>query len=157
MKKDGGWKTKESEYLYQSKWYDLRQDLVSLPSGDEVTYTYLEHPGYVVVVPLFDDGDVLVENIYRYALRETLVEFPSGGIDGEAPLVAAARELSEETGWIAGNFKLLGKYSGSSGISDEEYYIFLGTNLENRLDINREPTEQIQLERMPLRDLCRGS
>jgi len=153
MKHNGGWNKTTSQYLFRSEWYDLRQDRVVLPSGDEISYTYVEHPGYAIVVPLFENDDVLVEKIYRYTLQQTLIEFPSGGLDGEDPRVAAARELREETGWHAGNLVLLGKHYGSSGISNEQYFIFLGTNLENRENMKREPTEQIELDRIPLSTL----
>jgi len=152
-KQSGGWATKSSQYLFESQWYDLKQDQVILPNGNQITYTSIEHPGYVIVVPLFENKDVLLERIFRYTIEETILEFPSGGLDGETPVVAANRELQEETGWIAEELMHLGEYFGSSGISDEKYNIYLGTSLKNLENMKREPTEQIELERISLNKL----
>jgi ADP-ribose pyrophosphatase len=84
--------------LFESPWFRLRQDEVTLPGGEEITYTLVDHDGYVVVVPLRDDGRVVMERIYRYTVQRTLLECPSGGLDGEAVETAARRELEEETG-----------------------------------------------------------
>ncbi len=152
MKHDGGWRQTASKYLFQSKWFNLRQDQVDLPSGEPITYTLIEHPGFAVVVPILDDGRVMLEQVYRYTVQETVLECPSGGLDGEPPDVAARRELIEETGWSAGEMRSLGSFFGSTGISDEHYEIFLATNLRESGQPSREPTEQIELEFMPLED-----
>ncbi len=81
MKHDGGWRRRGSRYLFESDWFRLRQDEVTLPSGRDITYTLVEHPGYAMVVPLLDDGRVLLERVYRYTVQETLLECPSGGIE----------------------------------------------------------------------------
>jgi ADP-ribose pyrophosphatase len=137
MKHDGGWTRRASRYLYESRWFNLRQDEVSLPTGEQVTYTLVEHPGYVMVVPLLGDGRVILERVYRYTVQETVLECPSGGLDGDTPELAARRELEEETG---------------DGISDERFYLFLATELSQSGEMNREPTEQIEIEFVPLRD-----
>src|SRR5262245_2534954 len=110
------WKTLASRYLYQSRWFSVRQDDVKLGEQD-IVYTFVEHPGYAMVVPLLDDGRVLLEKVYRYTVKEVILECPSGGLDGEPPEVAAHRELREETGWVAERMSLLGTFYGSHGIS----------------------------------------
>ncbi|MEY4582130.1 MAG: hypothetical protein RL701_6833 [Pseudomonadota bacterium] len=150
MKHDGGWKRRASRYLFESRWYRLRQDDVTLPSGEAITYTLVDHPGYAMVVPLHADGRVLLERIYRYTVQETMLECPSGGLDGEAPEVAARRELEEETGWLAGQLAPLGSFYGSDGISNERFHLFLATELSNTGVMKREPTEQMELEWLPL-------
>ena len=150
MKHDGGWKRNDFWHLYQSQWFNLRQDNVSLPNGDDITYTLIEHPGYAMVVPLLDDGLVVMESIYRYTVQETLLECPSGGLDGEPPETAARRELEEETGWRAGRLVSLGAYYGSTGISDECFHLFLATQLAHSGNTSREPTEQMEIELIPL-------
>jgi ADP-ribose pyrophosphatase len=150
MKHDGGWKRHDSQHLYKSQWFNLRQDSVSLPNGDEITYTLIEHPGYAMVVPVLQDGRVILERIYRYTVQKTLLECPSGGLDGEPPEIAAQRELEEETGWIAGRLQSLGSYFGSTGISDERLHLFLATELEYTGRISREATEQMEIEMMPI-------
>lgn len=106
-----------------------------------------------MVVPLGDDGRVLMEWVYRYTVQETLLECPSGGLDGEAPEIAAHRELEEETGWVADRLVSLGSFYGSDGISNERCHFFLATGLHETGVVKREATEQIELEWIPLADL----
>lgn len=150
MKHDGSWTRRSSRYLFESQWFNLRQDEVVLPNGEPITYTLVEHPGYAMVVPLLDDGRVILERVYRYTVQETVLECPSGGLESELPESAARRELEEETGWVAGNMTSLGCFFGSNGISDERFHLFLATGLREVGEISREPTEQIELELMPL-------
>lgn len=150
MKHDGGWKRRGTRHLFESPWFKVRQDEVVLPNGDPITYTFVEHPGYAMVVPLLDDGRVVLERVYRYAVQETVLECPSGGLDGEPPELAAGRELEEETGWVAGKLSSLGSFYGSDGISDERFHLFLATGLRQSGRIRREPTEQIEIDLVPL-------
>ena len=153
MKHDGGWLRRSSRFLFESQWFRLRQDEVTLPSGEPITYTLIDHPGYVVIVPLRHDGHVLLESVFRYTIQETLVECPSGGIESdEAPEVAARRELIEETGWTAGRLTQLGTFFGSDGISNEEFYVFLGTDLSLIGEPKREATEQMELAWLPFEE-----
>ena len=78
------------------------RDTVRLPNGREATREYVLHPGAVMVIPLLDDGRVIVERQYRYPLRRAMIEFPAGKLDpGESVLRCAQRELQEETGYRA--------------------------------------------------------
>lgn len=153
MRHDGGWKRRDSRYLYRSRWFNVRQDDLTLPTGEDITYTLMEHPGYVVVVPVLDDGRVVMERIYRHTVQRTLLECPSGGRDGDAPETAARRELEEETGYRAARWTHLGHFVGSSGASDEVFDIFLATGLTADGTLHREPTEQMEIELIPLADL----
>lgn len=154
MSQENNWRVRTSNYLFQSSWYALRQDQVTLPNGEDITYTLVDHPGYVMVVPLLDDGRVVMEWVYRYTLQRTCLECPSGGLDGEPSDVAARRELEEETGYRAGKLELLGRFVGSPGISTEEYDLFLATQLTADGVIQREPTEEIEIELIPLQTLA---
>lgn len=149
MKHDGGWKRRASRHLFRSQWFQLRQDEVLLPGGESITYTMVEHPGYAMVVPLRGDG-VVLESVYRYTVQETVLECPSGGLDGDAPEAAARRELEEETGLLADAMTPLGSYYGSNGISDERFHLFLATGLRAEGRMQREPTEQMELVDVPL-------
>ncbi len=150
-----GWRLRRSRYLFESAWFQLRQDEVQLPGGEEITYTLVEHGGYVVVVPLLDDGRVVMERVYRYTIDRELLECPSGGSDGDPPEIAARRELEEETGYRAGHLEPLGGFYGSAGTSNEHYDVFLATQLSADGRIAREITEQIELELLPLDELAR--
>ncbi|HVN87622.1 MAG TPA: NUDIX hydrolase [Candidatus Binatia bacterium] len=153
MHHDGGWKRRASRHLFRSKWFALRQDELTLPNGEDITYTLIEHSGYAMVVPVLADGRVVMERIFRHTLQQTLLECPSGGLDGEAPEIAARRELEEETGYRAGTLAPLGSYYGSSGISTEQFHIFLATDLRSDGVVQREATEQIEIVLIPLAEL----
>lgn len=147
------WTRTAARYLFQSRWYAVRQDALVAPDGQAITYTVVEHPGFVVIVPLLPDGRVVMERIDRYPLQRVQLECPSGGLDGEAPEIAARRELEEETGYRADRWIDLGKYAASSGISDEEFSVFLATDVRADGVLRREITEDIEIELIPLTDL----
>jgi ADP-ribose pyrophosphatase len=153
MKPEKRWRRADSRYLFQSRWYAVRQDTLISPEGNAITYTVVEHPGFVVIVPLLPDGRVVMERIYRHPLQRVNLECPSGGLDGEEPEAAARRELEEETGYRAGQLRWLGKYAASSGISDEEFSIFLALDVSADGMLRREITEDIEIELIPLADL----
>ena len=91
-----------SEAAYDGRFLKIRNDVVRLPNGNTSTREYVVHPGAVVVIPLLDDGRVLLERQYRYPIGRVMTEFPAGKLDpGEDPLACGKRELLEETGYTA--------------------------------------------------------
>ncbi len=91
-----------SEQLLQGNFLRVMRDTVRLPDGHAATREYVIHPGAVVVVPLLDDGRVVLERQYRYPIGHVMTEFPAGKLDaGEEPLLCGQRELLEETGYAA--------------------------------------------------------
>ena len=153
MTRTRAWRRRSSRYLFESPWFRLRQDELTLPGGEEIIYTLIEHGGYVVVVPLLEDGRVVMERVYRHTLERELLECPSGGNDGEPGEVAARRELEEETGYRAGRLEPLGRFHGSTGISNEFFEVFLATQVTADGRILREPTEEIEVVLVPLGEL----
>lgn len=92
----------ESKQVYRGSFLEVRRDIIGLPDGDRASREYVIHPGAVVIVPLLDDGSVVLERQYRYPLERVLLEFPAGKLDpGEGRQMAAMRELAEETGYRA--------------------------------------------------------
>ena len=92
-----------SQELFKGKLLHAWCDTVSLPDGGTATREYVIHPGAVVIVPLLDDGRVLLERQFRYPVQQVMIEFPAGKLDlpGEDRLACAQRELLEETGYSA--------------------------------------------------------
>ena len=92
----------DGELVYDGHFLKVQRDTIELPDGKRTGREYILHPGAVVILPLLDDGKVLLERQYRYPLHDVFIEFPAGKIDpGESTLVCAARELAEETGYRA--------------------------------------------------------
>jgi ADP-ribose pyrophosphatase len=151
--KTNKWITRASRTLFKSRWIHLRQDDVRLPNGEDITYTWVEHGGYVVVVPILADGRVVMERVYRHTVKRTLLECPSGGLDGEDPITAGRRELEEETGYTARAWQHLGAFYGGVGTSNERFDVVVARDLREDGQVHREATEQIEVVRIPLAEL----
>lgn len=119
----------DSTQVFKGKLLDVRRDRVSLPDGNEGIREYVVHPGAVVIIAELDDGR-LFERQHRYPLRRAFLELPAGKIDaGEAILATAIRELLEETGHSARDWRYLGVMHPCIGYSDERIEIFLARGL----------------------------
>jgi len=128
----------ESRQVYRGHFLDVRRDLVRLPDGKKAAREYIVHPGAVMVVPLLDDGRLLMERQYRYPMGRVMLEFPAGKLDaGEDKLACAQRELAEETGYRAAEWAHAGVLHNAIAYSDEGIEIFFARGLtqgERRLD-----------------------
>jgi len=122
--------TLESRLAYEGVFLKVFVDRVRCPDGHEAPREYLRHPGAVMMIPLLEDGQLVLERQYRYPLRRSLIEFPAGKIDpGEAILECAQRELLEETGYRAREWTYLGGFHNAIGYCDEKIEIFLARGL----------------------------
>ncbi len=120
----------EGRQVYQGKLLDVRCDRVRLPDGNESTREYIVHQGAAVVIPVLDNGDLVFERQYRYPLGKAMLELPAGKIDpGEEILDTATRELLEETGYSAREWRYLGVTHPCVGYSSERIEIFLARGL----------------------------
>lgn len=153
MTADPNWRIRATRYLYQSKWFDLRQDDITLPCGDDITYTFVEHPGYAMVLPVTADDKAVMVDVYRHPLKKTSFECPAGGLDGNTPEATAIKELEEETGYIARELVPLGNFDGGPGSSNENFSLFLALDVVPGGRIAHENTEQIEIRLIPIADL----
>ena len=120
----------ESKEVYSGKLLNVRSDRVQLPDGQESVREYIIHQGAVLVIPILDNGNLIIERQFRYPLRRAFLELPAGKIDnGEEILATAKRELLEETGYSASDWRYLGMIHPCIGYSNERIEIFLARGL----------------------------
>lgn len=139
--------------LHDGHVISLSRSTFEAPDGSTFERDIVRHPGAVSVVPLLDDGDVVLVRQYRAAVDEMLLEIPAGKRDvpGEATEVTAQRELVEEVGFRAGRLDLLVRFRNSVGFSDEESFVYLGRDL-TEAPMDRQGIEESYMEivRVPL-------
>ena len=116
--------------LYNGKIFDVVLEKVTLPNGAIKDREIVRHPGAAAMVPLLDDGRVVLIRQYRHAVGEFLWEIPAGTLEpDEAAIECARRELVEETGYEASSFDKLAEILPAPGYTDEHIHIFLATGL----------------------------
>jgi ADP-ribose pyrophosphatase len=120
----------DGEVAYDGSFLKVMRDRVSLPNGAETHREFIRHPGAVVILPLFDDGTVLLERQFRYPMDQVFIEYPAGKIDeGEDHLACAKRELQEETGYTATDWTFLCTIHNAIAYSDEHLELYLARGL----------------------------
>lgn len=141
-----------SERLYEGRILNLRRDRVRLPNGREATREVVEHPGAVAIVALDDGRNVYLVRQYRHPIGRETLEIPAGKLDaGEEPLACARRELAEEVGLAAANWRLVLTFYTTPGFSDEIMYLFLATGLHPYKE-ESDADEFIEVMRLPLEE-----
>ncbi|SDD26001.1 ADP-ribose pyrophosphatase [Cupriavidus sp. YR651] len=127
-----------SATIHRGKFLTLKQDIVRLPDGKQTGREYVLHPGAVMMIPLFDDGTVLMERQFRYPVGEVMLEFPAGKLDPEEGAQRCGeRELLEETGYTARRWDYLARIHPVISYSTEFIDLFLARDLtagESKLD-----------------------
>lgn len=142
-----------SEEIYRGKIVHLFRDTVRLPNGRVATREVIRHAGAVCIVPLTEEGEVVMVRQYRYPFSKVLLEAPAGKMDpGETPEECARRELSEETGAEAKELEYIGEYYPSVAVLDENIRLFLARNLTFR-SAHTDEDEFLHVERIPLKTL----
>ncbi len=142
----------ERRGVFKGRVVDLSVETVRLPNGNVCDLEVIRHPGAAAVVPLDDDGHVLLVRQYRHAAGGYILEVPAGKLDpGERPETCALREVEEETGHRPGGLAPLGWIYTTPGFTDEKIWLFLATGLtRTRQDLQRD--EVLTVERLPLAD-----
>ena len=129
-----------------------------MPGGKDVTREVVEHFGAVAVVAMDDDDNILMVYQYRHALGRRLWELPAGllDVDGEAAHLTAARELQEEAGLQAGDWRVLVDLDSTPGFSDESVRVYLATELTevDRPEVHDEEAD-MTLQWFPLEEAAR--
>lgn len=140
----------EQEIKYEGRIIRLRVDKAQLPNGRIATREVVEHNGGVCIAALTEQRELLFVRQFRYPYQEVVLELPAGKIDkGEEPLACGKRELTEETGASAQQYRSLGRLYPSPGYCGEVIHLFLATGLSfGRM--NPDEDEFLEVERIPL-------
>ena len=122
--------TISSKSVYEGVLLHVRADRVRLPDGQESVREYIHHPGAVMMLAFVDERTILLERQFRYPLRRHFVELPAGKIEkGEDPLKTAQRELKEECGYEAAEWRHLATVHPCIGYADEHIELYLAREL----------------------------
>ena len=143
-----------SQEIFDGVILHVYKDTVELPNGNPATREVIRHVGAVGVIPVTDDGKVIVERQFRYPLNRVITEIPAGKLDSftEDRLSAAKRELEEETGYTAKEWTDLGDYYPTPAYCDERITLYLARGLtlgQRHLDED----EFLNFEAVPLETL----
>ncbi len=139
------------ERIYEGSVLTVVRDEIELPNGNHSHREFCLHIGAVAILPLLDDGRVIMERQYRYAHGRVFFEIPAGKLDtpDEDPLEAAKRELREETGAIAKKYTYLGEIDTTPALMNEKIHLYLAEGItfgERSLDYD----EFLDVELVPL-------
>jgi ADP-ribose pyrophosphatase len=123
-------KTLSSQTIYEGKIISLRLEEVELPDGNRAKRELVQHPGAVALIPITNEGKIILVKQYRKSLNRTLIEIPAGRIEvGEDPKITALRELEEETGYGAREVTYIQSFATSPGFANEIIHLYLAENL----------------------------
>ncbi len=138
------------------KWKNIRlvEQEVTLPTGKQIVHTTIIHPGACVILPIAEDGSIMVIRQFRPSLNKWLIELPAGTIEpGEQPQVCAQRELEEETGYKAGQFIELGTVTPLAGFCDEIQHLYIARQITLSQTLSCDDDEVIEVLFMSLDEL----
>jgi ADP-ribose pyrophosphatase len=131
----------KSDVIYSGKVFNIKVDQIEYNTGNKAVREVAEHPGGAVVVPVTEEGKIVMVTQHRFPVNEILLELPAGKLSkGEDPKLCAVRELEEETGYKSDNVNKLGSIFTTPGYSTEKLWIYLAKDLKPG-DHNREEGE----------------
>ena len=144
---DKKWEIKSSEYALDCKWLKVRKDRIKMPTGVELDDFYvLEYPDWINIIAITTDGYYVLERQYRHGLQKTSLEICAGTIEkGEDPLIAAKRELLEETGYGEGEWSLFMTSAPNPAAMTNVNYTFIAKGVKKITEQHLEHSEDIDI------------
>jgi len=142
------WKKLAGAEVLKNPWWSYGKDQFELPNGKTGEYHYVHTRGSSLVVPVLHDGRVVLVNQYRYLCDRESMEFPCGGVkEGWSYDKTAVRELEEEAGFVARDWRLVGEFNPFNGVTDEFCRVYLARNL---VQGQAQPDETEEFEKQSL-------
>lgn len=141
----------KEKLVYRAKVVDVYEDYLEMPNGKEVVYDLIKHKGGACILPIDNDGNLILIKQYRNVLGEENIEVPAGAYDfeGEDSLACAKRELEEEIGMVASHYEFFSNIVTCIGVSDERVAIYFATGLSEGVK-NPDPEEFIEILKVNL-------
>jgi 8-oxo-dGTP pyrophosphatase MutT (NUDIX family) len=148
------WKVIDEKLVYHNNWISLHHYNVINPNGGEGVYGKVHFKNKAIgIIPIDDEGNTWLVGQYRFPTNQYSWEIPEGGCPlNEEPLVAAKRELLEETGLVATQWNQLFTMYLSNSVCDELSIVFVAKQL-TQLQAEPEETEQLQIKKLPLKEV----
>lgn len=148
-------KTLSVREVHRARLFSFTVEEARLPNGNTAEYGIIRHPGSTGIVPIAEDGTVLMMRQYRHAVAEYLLEIPAGTIEnGESPLDCAMRELEEETGYTAREFTEIAQVYIVPAYSDEKIYVYLARGLKPATQ-HLDADEILEIVKYPFEEVLR--
>ncbi len=124
------WKKLSSKIVLKNPWWTYKVDEFHIPDGITGEYNYVHTEGSSMVIPVMDDGKIILVNQYRYLCDQESIEFPCGGVkEGKSYEEMALLELGEETGYGTSDLEYIGKFNPYNGVTDEICKVFIARQL----------------------------
>jgi len=132
------------EFELKNPWWTYRKDSVVLPSGKQGEYHYVHVIGSSMILPIMDDGKIILVNQYRYLLDRESLEFPCGGVkEGSSYEETAHEELQQETGFQARELRFAGEFNPYNGVTDELCRVYIARDL-HPVQSRKDETEEFE-------------
>jgi len=138
------WRKLTQKELFKNPWWVYRQDTFSLPNGEVGDYFYVHTNGSSIIIPVLDDGRLVMVKQYRYLRDEESLEFPCGGVKaGSNYLTSAVQELEEEAGYTAAKMIQAGEFNPYNGVTNEMCRVYIARGLKH-VGSKPDPTEEFE-------------
>jgi 8-oxo-dGTP pyrophosphatase MutT (NUDIX family) len=150
-----GWRHHSERLVYETPWISVHDFDAEAPTGARTVYGVVRYKNLAIgILPIFDDGSIMLVGQHRFPLRDYSWEIPEGGVHvGDDVLEGARRELREEAGLEAREWRQVLSYQLSNSVSDERGHGLIATGLtQTQAEIEQDPTEAIALARLPFRE-----
>jgi ADP-ribose pyrophosphatase len=150
------YQTTSSQIVWSCPWYSVRQDKIITPDGRPGVYNVVMTRPAAWVIPVTDQGEIVLIYTYRYTVDAWCWEIVAGGLEqGKTLWETAVAELREEIGGIATEWRFLGRFYTANGFCDEESHFYLATGVALTAPTAHESTEVLEVHRLPIAEVLR--